>query len=159
MILKGYRINLTGVFGYDFIHEGETICQIHGPVIPSPPVYISSNGQHFVSEFDADSTIYPGLTRYVIPEDSTAEQIRIVYRQQGHYEITNGAFAVYADTSTEEYRFSLQHEVIAVIRKYNGSPETLDDMHEYFFDVEMKEGIDSLIQMMILAFPMLQFAL
>ena len=74
MELIGFQYSSTGVFGYTFYRNGNKICTVSSLVVPSPTVHIHGLDRDWMSPFDQESTIFPGLTRYVYRADSGQEE-------------------------------------------------------------------------------------
>lgn len=159
--MLGYRIDRTGIFGYEYRSQGKLICSVFSSVIPSPPVRISGFGMRLFSEFDAESTIYPGLTRFVTDANAAPGQphSRIVYMGGSQYMIT-GSILVTCSVGMDT--FSRRSRKIAqIVRCYDHN----DPLHgsespegELYFEASIAEGISADEKNLILAFPMLRFA-
>ena len=80
MKIMGYRISATGVLWYEFYENHKLICTANSIIVPSPPVRISGYGYEWNSEFDQESTIIPGLTRYVLDHKTKEEVFRIIFK-------------------------------------------------------------------------------
>lgn len=156
----GYRFNETGIFGYTFYSTSGKICSSSRIVAPSAPVIIHGNGVTWKSDFDDDTTIFPGLSRSIYDESNGALLFQIVYKDSGEYEI-NGSITVYYDTG--KYTFCCDDGVIAKISRLTGKkdylqikPDTNFD-YEPYFEIVADGGIGTELLMVILTFPMLQF--
>lgn len=159
--LIGYRFEATGVYGCRFYKNGDIICSVSSAVMPSAPVLISGNGIKWRSDF-GDSTIVPGISRIVIDDSNGKEVFRIVYRGTGEYEINE---SVKVRCGAGEYAFYRDGSVIANIDRINDKPNDLQKMPDTYYDYEpcfevtADNGIQVELLTVILAFPMLQFAL
>ncbi len=72
----GFKYSATGVFGYVFYDGKNKICSVSSLVVPSPPVTMNGDNLRWISEFDLDSTIIPGQTRYIEDADSHKKKAR-----------------------------------------------------------------------------------
>ncbi|MEE3428440.1 MAG: hypothetical protein VZQ55_05685 [Ruminococcus sp.] len=157
----GYRFEATGIFGYQFYKAGDNFCSVTSIVAPSAPVMIYSKDIKWRSDYEL-CTIFPGLTRYIIDELSDQQVIQIIYKDTGEYEI-NGMIQVYCDS--KKYTFYREDEIIAKIKKINNKEEHLQripnsyDNCEPYFEILVDVGISTELLPVILAFPMLRFAL
>ena len=158
--LIGYRFDATGVFGYAYYTSDERVCSVSSIVAPSAPVMIHGNGVTWKSDFD-NCTIFPGLTRSVNDESNGTQPFQIVYKDSGEYEI-NKSIIAYCDTG--KYTFYCDDKVIAKIIRFSGKsghfkkPSDTYYNYESYFEVAADDKIDTELLMVILAFPMLQFA-
>ncbi len=154
----GYRYNATGVFGYVFYKEKRKLCSVSSVVVPSPPVMMFGFGNKWKSEFE-NCTIVPGITRYVYDCNTGRRIYKIVYRENGKYEINN---SVIAYCNAERYAFFCDNQLIAQISKATEKCDFVPQSTEYdiepYFDVFAQNGIDENLLMLIFSFPMLQFA-
>ena len=157
--LIGYRIDITGWFGYKFYQNGSSICTVSSIVAPSVPVMIHSDGIAWESNF-VQSTIVPGLSRSINDARHGKQIARIVYERPGEYEIDA---SIKVRCTPGEYTFYKDSRVIATIKKvddksmYPRLPDTIYDFEPYF-EVTTNNEIPTQLLMVILAFPMLQFA-
>ena len=158
----GYRYAATGVFGYMFYSPEQLICTVSSNVVPSPPVMIAGAGVEWRSDFDQDTTIYPGIARSVVEEAGGEQVFGIVYKETGSYEI-NESVSVHCDW--DAYAFCIEDREIATIRRCSrmpdGFPWPTDDYYEYepYFEVEYGSEVSAELLMIMLAFPMLRFTL
>ena len=122
-------------------------------------LYISNGTIGWKSSYDIDSTIVPGLTRY-IHEESTKKQVAgIVYLDSGLFELTGGILAVCHPKSS--YSFIRDKRIIAEISPYEGTADWIpDDYYEWEakYDISIKKELDLQTKILIMAFPVLRFA-
>ena len=164
MKIIGFQYSTTGIFGYMFYHSNNKICTTSSLVMPSPPVYICGFGEKWISPFNQDSTIFPGLIRYVYHTDSGREACHIEYTGKG-YHLYLGSNTYEVKTADEVYAFHSNKQQIASITQIprqetkNSSITSnisFDDMKAYY-SVDVTEGISGKLLIMILAFPMIRF--
>ena len=157
----GYRYSTTGAFGYIFCEDSVEKCRVGCSVIPSPPVYIHGKDRNWVSKFDNETTIVPGLTRTVKDEKTGAEAARITLKDVGRFTINN-SIDVFCDLEGK-YTFYANNALIGRITRFEGScsrlPEVAGCDVEPYFDVMIKEGLDEEQVMLMTAFPLLRFSL
>ena len=164
MKLIGFQYSATGVFGYSFYRDGNKICSVSSLVVPSSTVHIHGSDRDWMSPFDQDSTIFPGLTRYVYRTDSGQEECRIVYMVDW-YEIRIGMDVYRASENDGEYIFSADGQQIAVITKISRQEaekiSVPQDEPNYdvtaYYRVDAVGGIPENALMAILSFPMVRF--
>lgn len=154
----GYRYDATGVFGYVFYKEKRKLCSVSSMVVPSPAVMMFGFDKTWKSEFE-NCTIVPGLSRYVY-DCSTGKRIyKIVYKENGKYEINH---SIIAYCNAERYAFYYDNQLIAYMSKVTETSDFIPQSAEYdvepYFDVFALNGLDDNLLMLILSFPMLQFA-
>ena len=83
-----YRLSATGVWGYEFYHPDRTmIGSVSSVVAPSASVRIESGQVKWYSRFDIDTRIVPGTGRRVKDNRTGDEVYRIIYWQQGLYQV------------------------------------------------------------------------
>lgn len=154
----GYQYFATGVGGYEFYCDKRNICTVSSIVVPSPPVQINGYGMTWKSDFDEESTLVPGLTRYVHDSASHALVAGVVYRDCGEYEIDKSVTVHCGDGA---YSFFRNHEKIAQINPYKGGipwmPMPTQFDYKPYFEVNFDAGIDDEMKLLILSFPMLKF--
>ena len=157
----GYRYSTTGAFGYIFCEDSVEKCRVGCGVIPSPPVYIHGKDRNWVSKFDNETTIVPGLTRTVKDEKTSAEAARITLKDVGRF-IINNSIDVFCDQEGK-YTFYANNALIGRITRFEGSCSRLPEAGgcdvEPYFDVTITDGLDEEQVMLITAFPMLRFSL
>lgn len=164
MELIGFQYSATGVFGYTFYRNGSKICMVSSLVVPSPTVHIHGSHRDWMSPFDQESTIFPGLTRYVYRADSGQEECRIVYMADW-YEIRIGTDVYCVSENDGEYIFSAGERQIADITKISRQEaekiSAPQDEPNYdvkaYYRVDAAEEIPENALMAILAFPMVRF--
>ena len=153
----GYRYSVTGVFGYVFFCGSQKLCAVSSMVALSPTIWMDGYGLRWKSDFDQESTIVPGLTRY-IHSDSDTSVARVVYRGCGEYEIVGFATVRYDENS---YSFFRDGKVIAQIGRYRGEtvwlPEAMERNYKPWFVAEWNQELDQESGLLILSFPMLKF--
>lgn len=154
----GYKYSATGIFGYAFFHDKIRMCTVTSIVVPSPPVLIEGYGMRWRSDFDAEATIFPGLTRYVRDDSDGAQVARLVYRDRWEYEI-NGS--VTARCGGGSYSFSRSGKIAAQISRYKEGnvwvPESVEHDYEPYFEVLFTDEIDDGMKLLVSSFPMLRF--
>lgn len=161
--MLGYRIDQTGILGYEFrSKEGKVVCSVLSSVIPSPPVRINGFGMTLCSEFDSESTIYTGLTRFVTDANAVSEQpySKLVYLGGSQYMINDG---ILVNCGPEVDTFSRWGRKIAQIVRCISRDDVLygvdSTVGEPYFEACFAENISTEEKNLILAFPMLRFAL
>lgn len=164
MEMIGFRYSVTGAFGYDFYRNDRRLCAVSSLVVPSAPVHIRGLGGEWASPFDADSTLFPGLTRTVYRAGSEQEECRLVYRGEEYelpcdadvYQIhmQDGAVLLYAGQTRLVTLTRLSREQAAGISVPRDAQ--FDDMEAYYA-VEAADGLPPAALMAALAFPMLRF--
>ena len=82
-----YRLCATGVFEYVGYDDVSQICSISSIVAPNVPVFIAGRGFRYVSSFDINTTLVPGITRRSILTEP-GNQIAGVLRWDGNGEYT-----------------------------------------------------------------------
>lgn len=159
--VTGYRYCATGIWGYDFYREQEKLCTVSGLVIPSPPVRICGFEREWYSEFDEESTIVPGLTRYVFDSKTSREVARIIYKNAGKYEVLISQNHINVYIVEDEYGFYRNGHIIASIKRIHENNNLIPPMSDFdiepYFSIFLAKQIELEIIMVILAFPMLQF--
>lgn len=164
MEVIGFRFAATGVFGYDFYQNGCRLCAVSSLVVPSPTVNIQGFGGAWQSPFDADSTLFPGLTRFVYRAGSAREACRLVYRGEGYdlhcgtdvysVHMRDGAYAVYAGAKKIADVARLTRPQAAGVPV---PPDMPYDDGEAYYAAGIAEGLPDDVMMAVLAFPMLRF--
>lgn len=157
----GYLSSHTGILAHRFYTEDKKcICIISSFSLPSHPVYIYGDNFAFVSEFDMEATIFPGLKRF-IKNPSGEINAWIQYRQRNIYTLQQKETVIEIKVQKDGYHFSIGDNEIAEIRhilcpcKENGIPTDLYKI----FDVSIAPHINPEMTALILAFPMLRFGL
>ena len=83
-----YRLSATGVWGYEFYHPDRTLIgSVSSVVAPSAAVRIEGGQVKWYSRFDIDTRIVPGTGRRVKDNRTGDEVYRIIYWQQGLYQV------------------------------------------------------------------------
>ena len=102
----GYRQDGTDLKQYDFFVEKQGVCRVREKRTPNLSIVsICSACGQWMSRFDPDSTIFPGLTRTILDGETENEVFRLIYRDSGRYEMVmgNDRWEILAEGST--YRF------------------------------------------------------
>ena len=157
----GYLSSHTGILAHRFYTEAKNyVCIISSFSLPSHPVYIYGDNFVFVSEFDMEATIFPGLKRF-IKNPSGEINAWLQYRQRNIYTLQQKETAIEIKVHKDGYHFCIGDNEIAEIKhiscpyKENGIPAGLYKI----FEVSIAPHINSETTALILAFPMLRFGL
>lgn len=164
MELIGFCWSVTGAFGYDFYQNGRRLCTVSSLVVPSAPVRIRGFGGEWLSPFDADSTLFPGLARTVYRAGSEQAECRLVYRGEG-YELLCGAAVYQIHARDGAVVFCAGGRQIAALTRLSrpraaGIPTPKDasfDGMEAYYTVKAADGLPPAVLTAVLAFPMLRF--
>lgn len=156
--ITGYHYTATGVCGYAFYSDKNKICDVSSLMVPDFPVGFLNEEISWESTYDIDSTIVPGLTRYIHDKSTGKNVAGIVYPDSGLFELADDILVVCHPRSS--YSFIRDKRLIAEISPYEGSAEWLpDDYNEWEaqYDISLKKELDLRTKILILAFPMLRF--
>lgn len=145
----GKKIDDTGAFGFEIYCDNNQVCYISSLVIPSFPVTIKGFGYNLVSEFDIDSTLIPGLTRFVVHEDSCDVAFKIVYIDQGVFDINIEGKSIVVMIDENKYTFFSEGIILATGNIDNDSG----------FNMIIGSDLHQKIKLAIISFPMLRFAI
>ena len=154
----GYRYDATGVFGYEFYEDMKQICTVSGLVVPSPTIMISGFGRNWKSEFDVDSTLFPGLTRTILDDATNKEVGALTYDGNKSYRLCN---SVKVSCTTECYSFYDNEGLVAQTTKFQDEeiwlPQALGFDYEVYFNTVFNRDINDETKMLIVSFPVLRF--
>ena len=162
MELLGFRVIATGVFQYEFYSGKEQVCRVSGIVAPSAPVSMNGFGLKWRGEGERP-TIMPGAFRRVFDEKGETAA-RVIYREPGAYEIEliRPAFRVSVRTAKGEHSFIMNGAPVGTMKRKATSswmPESNMGDVEPYWQVTLADNLDARVVLIMLAFPMLRFAL
>lgn len=159
----GYRYSTTGFSSCEFYCGNSKLCSVSSLVIPSPPIGISGCGMTWESPFDADSTIFSGLTRYIYDKITKERVAVLTYMDRGRYTI-NGSVLVRCNG--DGYSFFSDDEMIARIVRYRGEDIQMPTKimlyssdFELYYEGGYRKDISDALKLLICSFPLLRFAL
>ena len=156
-----YRLDATGVWGYDFYDGRNRIGSIRSPVLPSPAVQINGKGLNWYSKFSMDHTIVPGSCRWVKDNQTGREVYRMIYWQPGWYQVRMASGnTVQVEIRDGAYLFGAPDSPVTAmtqrISAIDWIPSSGYDIHPYF-RTTVYEEVDDAVLLMILSFPALRF--
>lgn len=158
---SGYLSSHTGILAHRFYTENKNCaCIISSFSLPAHPVYIYGDNLVFVSEFDTEATVVPGLKRF-IKNPSGEINAWIQYHQRNIYTLQQKETVIEIKVQKYGYHFCIGDNEIAEIRRIscpymeNGIPTDLYKI----FEVSIAPHINPEMTALILAFPMLRFGL
>ena len=163
-IVDSYRLSATGTWGYAFHHRGRAVARATSTLGPVSTVQIQGPTLHWVSSFNIDTPIVPGMSRRVRDAASGEELYRIIYLQPGLYQflawIDHDYGSIYAEEKNGVYLFGRQGLPVMAMTEHTGARAWLPGtasaapcFRTIFFD-----GIPSVqVALLVLSFPALRF--
>lgn len=160
--ITGYQSGTARAYGYEFYGNQKRFCNISSVKNPSSPIMIYGFGQMWSSRFDPDSTIFPGVARYILDGKTKKEVFKIVFKNTDQYTIVIGQnnISVHADGNAYTY-FSGESKIAsieAIQEKCKWIPEGYYEYDDnWYFSADFVEQLCPEHILAILAFPMLKF--
>ena len=157
-----YRLIGTGVWGFEFFDSGRNqVGFVRNGMSRSEPVRIEGEGISWYSRFGLDSTIVPGTSRRVKDSQTGEEIFRIIYWQQGLYQVRpvigNSA---QVEIRGDAYMFGPPQMPVTAMTKRISEVEWKPSGRieiEPYFHTTIYEDVSPAFLMMALSFPALRF--
>lgn len=158
MIIEGYKADLTGTREYDFYLNGKLICSQISLLAPSGFVTVRWDGKDYVSKYDMELSVAPGVSRSVRERRTQDEAWRIIYESMGHYSILIGKERIKAKIGEGQTDYYLGSRKIASMVRCSPSLAGYagNDRHLYF-RAEISDDTSYEMIPAILTLPLLRF--
>ncbi len=150
-----------GTNTYSFYKKNDKICTVTCGESREEPVKISTNTLLWESEFEAGTTLYPGVVMRMISEKNINREVcRIIYRDTEKYDLIYKTRTISVEREDGDYVFEESGEKIAAINDiYNSDkiPSKKDDVFEGkpCYEIRFKDDIEERLLYIIMSFPML----
>ena len=156
-----YRLSATGVWGYEFYHPDRTmIGSVSSVVAPSAAVRIEGGPIQWYSRFDIDTRIVPGTGRKVKDNRTGDEVYRIIYWQQGLYQVRSADDrSVQVEIRKDAYLFGKPMMPVTAMTERITEADWIPANHlevRPYFRTTVYEEISEEYLMMVLSFPALR---
>lgn len=156
-----YRLSATGVWGYEFYHPDRTLIgSVSSVVAPSAAVRIEGGPIQWYSRFDIDTRIVPGTGRKVKDNRTGNEVYRIIYWQQGLYQVrTADDRSVQVEIRKDAYLFGKPMMPVTAMTERITETDWIPANHmevKPYFRTTVYEEISEEYLMMVLSFPALR---
>ena len=160
------RRDLTGIWQYEFYsrqsHSGQYPVNENGLQIgkasscysASSTVRIEGPGITWYSQFNIDTIVIPGTGRRVKNDMDGAEVFRIIWWDNGLYEVRARDGSIRVDIRDGQYRFGLPGMPVTAIAVRNPDYRTEKDP---LITTTFYEDVSEAYMMMVLSFPALRF--
>jgi len=159
VMVIGYKKSMTGIGMLEYYESDQAFCSISKLVIPSAPTMIYGQDNTWISEFDDEATIFPGLIRYICESETGKPIFKIRYVDRGIYKINECIDVYYSEKVCCFWR---DKELIGSIRPCNEEAYNVnDDLEEESpeYRVRVRKDLSNEEKMLIEAFPYLLFGL
>ena len=156
-----YRLSATGVWGYEFYHPDRTLIgSVSSVVAPSAAVRIEGGSIQWYSRFDIDTRIVPGTGRKVKDNRTGDEVYRIIYWQQGLYQVRSADDrSVQVEIRKDAYLFGKPMMPVTAMTERITEADWVPANHmevRPYFRTTVYEEISEEYLMMVLSFPALR---
>ena len=156
-----YRLPATGVWGYEFYHPDRTLIgSVSSVVAPSAAVRIEGGPIQWYSRFDIDTRIVPGTGRKVKDNRTGDEVYRIIYWQQGLYQVRSADDrSVQVEIRKDAYLFGKPMMPVTAMTERITEADWIPANHlevRPYFRTTVYEEISEEYLMMVLSFPALR---
>ena len=156
-----YRLSATGVWGYEFYHPDRTmIGSVSSVVAPSAAVRIEGGPIQWYSRFDIDTRIVPGTGRKVKDNRTGDEVYRIIYWQQGLYQVRSADDrSIQVEIRKDAYLFGKPMMPVTAMTERITEADWIPANHlevRPYFRTTVYEEISEEYLMMVLSFPALR---
>ena len=156
-----YRLSATGVWGYEFYHPDRTLIgSVSSVVAPSAAVRIEGGPIQWYSRFDIDTRIVPGTGRKVKDNRTGDEVYRIIYWQQGLYQVRSADDrSVQVEIRKDAYLFGKPMMPVTAMTERITEADWIPANHlevRPYFRTTVYEEISEEYLMMVLSFPALR---
>ena len=156
-----YRLSATGVWGYEFYHPDRTLIgSVSSVVAPSAAVRIEGGPIQWYSRFDIDTRIVPGTGRKVKDNRTGDEVYRIIYWQQGLYQVRSADDrSVQVEIRKDAYLFGKPMMPVTAMTERITEADWIPANHlevRPYFRTTVYEEISEDYLMMVLSFPALR---
>ena len=156
-----YRLSATGVWGYEFYHPDRTLIgSVSSVVAPSAAVRIEGGPIQWYSRFDIDTRIVPGTGRKVKDNRTGDEVYRIIYWQQGLYQVRSADDrSVQVEIRKDAYLFGKPMMPVTAMTERITEADWVPANHmevRPYFRTTVYEEISEEYLMMVLSFPALR---
>ena len=156
-----YRLSATGVWGYEFYHPDRTLIgSVSSVVAPSAAVRIEGGPIQWYSRFDIDTRIVPGTGRKVKDNRTGDEVYRIIYWQQGLYQVRSADDrSVQVEIRKDAYLFGKPMMPVTAMTERITEADWVPANHMEVrpcFRTTVYEEISEEYLMMVLSFPALR---
>lgn len=155
------RYSMTGAFGYEFYCEGKQIGSASSFPLPSPPVMLQCGQLELCSDFDLATTIVPGIARTIRTADGIRTVATLTYQGTNEYRLTTDGDDLRICAEPDGWLVYRKDARIAELRRTQGTGETVRtgaQEREKYFDLATEEALSPELAVLLLSFPMLQFA-
>lgn len=155
----GYQYSETGAQGYYFYSGKKLLCKVSAGIFC--PVLITGDETEWISDYDINSTILPGIKRTVVDNHTNKTVATITYLDRGKYHLDNGWDV---ECYGEVYRFFNGDQKIAEIRHCSKEEKFWIPQEEWrdfepYFELIPEEEPDETSILLIAGFPVLRFGL
>ena len=156
-----YRLSATGVWGYEFYHPDRTLIgSVSSVVAPSAAVRIEGGPIQWYSRFDIDTRIVPGTGRKVKDNRTGDEVYRIIYWQQGLYQVRSADDrSIQVEIRKDAYLFGKPMMPVTAMTERITEADWVPANHmevRPYFRTTVYEEISEEYLMMVLSFPALR---
>ena len=156
-----YRLSATGVWGYEFYHQDRTLIgSVSSVVAPSAAVRIEGGPIQWYSRFDIDTRIVPGTGRKVKDNRTGDEVYRIIYWQQGLYQVRSADDrSIQVEIRKDAYLFGKPMMPVTAMTERITEADWVPANHmevRPYFRTTVYEEISEEYLMMVLSFPALR---
>ena len=156
-----YRLSATGVWGYEFYHPDRTLIgSVSSVVAPSAAVRIEGGPIQWYSRFDIDTRIVPGTGRKVKDNRTGDEVYRIIYWQQGLYQVRSADDrSIQVEVRKDAYLFGKPMMPVTAMTERITEADWVPANHmevRPYFRTTVYEEISEEYLMMVLSFPALR---
>lgn len=156
-----YRLSATGVWGYEFYSPDRTLIgSVSSIVAPSAAVRIESGQVNWYSRFDIDTRIVPGTGRRVKDNRTGEEVYRIIYWQQGLYQVrTVDDRSIHVEIRKGAYLFGKPMMPVTAMTERSTEADWIPNRNlevTPYFRTTVYEEVSEEYLMMVLSFPALR---
>ena len=151
----------NGINTYSFYKKNEKICTVTCGDSPEDPVKISTNVLSWESEFEAGTTLYPGVVMRVLTEGNVKREVcKMIYRDTEKYEIVYKTRTIIVTREDGDYIFTENDEKTAIINDIYNTQMTSSKKEDIYqgkpyYEIRYKEDVEERLLYIIMSFPML----
>lgn len=158
-VVYGYRFCRPGARGYTYLEDGKEICATSELENPKSPIRISGiSGASWESDFNRDTTYFPGLRLYVVDTATSRRVVQLVFMSFSSYVIHCGADTITSAENPFGFWYYQDEELIASCsRNPKHAPyiEVFGERLPAYYEVRLRKKLSEQTKQALLAFPSL----